>query len=153
MGAGLRGGIIWRLCTQFVVGREGISVNNSDSLHNTGPQENVMYLTYKNRLPPCFCTQLSMAGTQKDCGFVLMTGNHTMLLLNFPALETYLLPLSLSSSWAFSHPTPRARGMPRSPTLIQLTCQASWHAKSFCICPFRTPRYMKTYLCKCLAPK
>lgn len=24
-------------CTQSVVGREGISVNNSNSLHNTGP--------------------------------------------------------------------------------------------------------------------
>lgn len=34
-----RGRIIWRLCTQLVVGREGINVNSSESLHNTGPQE------------------------------------------------------------------------------------------------------------------
>ena len=33
-----RGRIIWRLCTQLVVGREGINVNSSESLHNTGPQ-------------------------------------------------------------------------------------------------------------------
>lgn len=71
-----RGRIIWRLCTQLVVGREGISVNNSDSLHNTGPQERVMELMYKNRRPPCFHTQSNLAGTQKDCGFVLMTGPH-----------------------------------------------------------------------------
>lgn len=51
-----------------------------------------MYLTYKNRLPPCFCTQPSTAGTQKDRGFILMTGNHTRLLLNLPTLGTYLLP-------------------------------------------------------------
>lgn len=31
-------------------GKEGISVNNSDSFHNTGPQENVMCLRYKNKL-------------------------------------------------------------------------------------------------------
>lgn len=98
-----------RLCTQFVVGREGISVNNSDLLHNTGPQESVMYLMYKNRLPLCFCTQSSWVGTQENQGFVLMMRDHTRLLLNLPALGTHLpTPPSLAGSWAFSHPTPRA---------------------------------------------
>lgn len=87
-----RGGIM-RVCTQFVVGREGISVNNSDLLHNTGPQESVMYLMYKNRLPLCFCTQPSWVGTQENQGFVLMRRDHTRLLLNLPALGTHLLPL------------------------------------------------------------
>lgn len=87
-----RGGIM-RVCTQFVVGREGISVNNSDLLHNTGPQESVMYLMYKNRLPLCFCTQPSWAGTQENQGFVLKRRDHTRLLLNLPAPGTHLLPL------------------------------------------------------------
>lgn len=39
-------GDIMRLYTQFVEGREGISVNNSDSLHNTGPQESVMFVSH-----------------------------------------------------------------------------------------------------------
>ena len=88
-----RGRIIWRLCTQLVVGREGINVNSSESLHNTGPQERVMELMHKNRRPPCFHTQSDLAGTQKDRGFVLMTGDHTKLLLDLPALGIHLLPL------------------------------------------------------------
>lgn len=85
VGSWARGRIIWRLCTQLVVGREGINVNSSDSLHNTGPQERVMELMHKNRRPPCFHTQSNLAGTQKDRGFVLMTGDHTKLLLDLPA--------------------------------------------------------------------
>lgn len=63
------------------------------TLHNTGPQESVMYLMYKNRLPLCFCTQPSWVGTQENQGFVLMMRDHTRLLLNLPALGTHLLPL------------------------------------------------------------
>lgn len=89
MGAG-KGVVSSGDCTQFGVGREGISVNNSDSLHNTGPQESVMYLMYKNKLPPCFCIKPSLAGTKKDCRFVLMIGDHIRLPLNCPAIGTYL---------------------------------------------------------------
>lgn len=103
-----RGRIIWRLCTQLVVGREGISVNNSDSLHNTGPQERVMELMYK-QTPTLFHTQSNLAGTQKDCGFVLMTGPHQAAATppsprNSPATT----PPSLSGSWPFANPQPEA---------------------------------------------
>lgn len=53
-GAGEKGW--YHLETMYTIcGRQGrISVNSSDSLHNTGPQEHVMYLMCKKRLPPCF---------------------------------------------------------------------------------------------------
>lgn len=146
-----RGRIIWRLCTQLVVGREGISVNNSDSLHNTGPQERVMELMYKNRRPPCFHTQSNLAGTQKDRGFVLMTGPHQAA-ARPPSPRNS--PATTPPPFQALDPLPTQSLRHGQVTHLHMTnLQDFWKARSFCICPFLTLKYMETYFCKCLAPK
>lgn len=66
-------------------------------------------------IPTCLNTWPSLAGTQKDYGFVLIMGDHIRLLLPFNLRILFVLPPS--GLWAFSHGTPRAQGMPRSPFL------------------------------------
>lgn len=121
-----RGGIIRRLYTQFVMGREGISVNNSDSLHNILAHRKVWCISCtKIDSHFCFCTQPSWVGTQEDHKFVFMIRDHTRLLLNLPALGTHLLSLP-----PFQTLGPFPTQYPK-----QLTCRASWQGLSVSV-PF-----------------
>lgn len=111
------------------MGREGISVNNSDSLHNTGPQESVMYLMYKNRLPLLllYTTKLGRhPGGPQVC--LYDKGPYQVAAKPPSPRNSPAIPPSLSDSWAISNPIP------------QTTDLQGFLARSFCICPFLTPR-------------
>lgn len=95
-----------------------------------------MYLMYKNRLPPCFCTQPYWVGTQEDHGFVLMMRDHTRLLLNLPALGTHLLPFPpFQALGPFPTQNPEPEACLDHPPSNDLTYNTSWQARSLSV-PF-----------------